>query len=308
MRSELNSGKKCIITMVKNDTEFFRIWMRYYSRFFGKSDIFVINNSCEEDFFKDEMSGVSIIRIPEKFQGEFPRRSRFNLPDNFDGSRAMFVSDFSNGLLNYYDTVMYTDVDEIIAPDPKFYSDLGTYLDDLDGPGAIAPIGMNLIHMTDSEGKIDLSSETILEQRRHVMFKASCTKPILKSRPLIWTAGFHGCNKHFDIRKNLFLFHLKTFDIEIFEKTQRKRNSDFLSQGKGENSSWVKSSEKARTDFLEKTKKANIYPSSEFELSIPDYNLRKSRTGRFRVSQSSESEIMLSRSIYRLPDRFMKVF
>ena len=60
--------------------------------------------------------------------------------------RAKFASDMAQGLLHYFDGVIYGDCDELIVPDPARHADLAAFWRDAApaGEAVLAPVGVEL--------------------------------------------------------------------------------------------------------------------------------------------------------------------
>ncbi len=99
--------RRAVVTMVHNESVFFPIWLRYYSRFFAPEDIFVLDNESIDG----STDGDGFVRMPVQH-------------DRVDHTwMAATVGRLQNELMESYEVVLATDVDEIVAPDPA----LGTW-------------------------------------------------------------------------------------------------------------------------------------------------------------------------------------
>ena len=118
-----------MLTIVHNEAVFLPIWLRYYSRFFSPDDIYVLDN--------DTTDGSTDGRGLRPRPGD-PATDRHDL----DGRD---LAGFQRGLLERYDVVLFTDVDEIVAPLPE-WGTLGDYLDRLDEE-FVNPLGYEILHL-----------------------------------------------------------------------------------------------------------------------------------------------------------------
>jgi len=187
-----------VVTFVYNENINLPIWCKYYSSIFGESSLFVIDHSSNDGSTKN-LGGITKIVLPREELDEH--------------KRCVFMSSFHKAFLEYFDTVMYTDCDEIIVPDLAKYKDLRDYLTLMEAD-YVAPVGLNVQHMINLEGPIDLD-QPILAQRQYCMFAGSMCKPLISKIPLIWATGFHACNKPINIDPNLYMFHLKRMDYGL---------------------------------------------------------------------------------------------
>lgn len=186
------------LTMVFNEPVFLPIWERYYAEHLGYENLFLIDHGTND-------GSTQHSQIPNKI----------NLPrDSFDEyKRKDFVSRLQASLLNYYDAVLFTDVDEILVADPDHYKGILDYCSrGLDR--FVTSVGLEVLHFPEMEGNIDVSLP-ILSQRKYVRFSANYSKPLLAEIPLNWGPGFHFCQFPARVDPLLFLFHLKLVDRNL---------------------------------------------------------------------------------------------
>ena len=124
--------------MVHNEPVFLPIWLGYYSRFFDPPNIYVFDN--ESDDGSTDRDGF--VRMPV----------RHNRVDHTWMLRT--IQDFQHELLDRYDVVLVTDVDEIVAPDPR-WGTLGEYLDRFDEEW-VNCLGYELLHVREEEPPLRL--------------------------------------------------------------------------------------------------------------------------------------------------------
>lgn len=186
-----------ICTMFQDEPEFLPIWQKYYSRQVGSEHCFLVNHGSEV-FSSSILSSVNLFNLPRTPQDERQR---------VDAIGAM-----SEYLLNYYETVIYTDIDEIIVPHP---SKFGGLLDFCNGnrEDVVSCIGLNVQNLLDEDPPIN-DREGILLQRPWVRFAASMCKPLIVRKRVRWEKGFHSCDSE-RCTKDVFVFHLRNFDIGV---------------------------------------------------------------------------------------------
>jgi len=205
-RHEPGSRTRALITMVHNEPVFLPIWLSYYSRFFGPGDIYVFDN--ESDDHSTERQGF--VRLPV----------RHNRVDHTWMLRR--VQDLQHELLDRYDMVLVTDVDEIVAPDPR-WGTLGDYLDRFDEEW-VNCLGYELLHIRDEEPPLRLE-QPILSQRRWWYFNDAYNKAALASAPMDWTPGFHGrTDGSYNLDPDLRMIHLHRMDYDICLERHRIRS------------------------------------------------------------------------------------
>jgi hypothetical protein len=202
------TAKIAAFTTVYNDPTFLPIWLRYYGEALGgQQNLFVLDHGSD-DGSTANLGLANKVRVPR---------------DVFDeDQRCTFVSRFQASLLCYFDVVIFSDPDEILIADPEKFSGLGDFIKQRCDQFVTA-IGVEVQHLPDSEGEIDLTLP-ILSQRRHVRFAADYCKTLVSRIPLVWRPGFHSCNYNPFIDRDLFLFHLKTIDrslsLELLKRTR----------------------------------------------------------------------------------------
>ena len=189
--------------MVHNEPVFLPIWLGYYSRFFAPGDIYVLDNETTDG----STNRTGFVRIPVAH-------------DSVD-HRWMVetIEQVQRDLLDRYDVVLVTDVDEIVAPVPV-WGTLGEYLDRFDEEW-VNCLGYELMHTLD-EPPLRLD-QPILDQRRHWFFN-DATASGIGHGPAARKPGFHGrADQHFNLDPDLRLVHLHRMDREICRERHRMR-------------------------------------------------------------------------------------
>jgi Glycosyl transferase family 2 len=196
---------RAVITMVHNESVFLPVWLRYYSRFFRSQDIYVLDNETTDG--STERDGF--VRIPVTH-------------DRVDHVwMVRTIQGLQHELLDRYDVVLVTDVDEIVAPTPE-RGTLGEYLDGFDEDW-VNCLGYEILHMRDREPPIRLD-RPILDQRGYWYFNGGYDKAALATVPMTWRPGFHGREDfHFKPDPDLRLIHLHRMDYEICLDRHRTR-------------------------------------------------------------------------------------
>jgi len=179
--------------MVYNEAALLPVWLRHYAAQVGAAHCYVVDHGSD-DGSVSELGQVSVIRLP---------RSPLD-----DPRRARFLSGFCSDLLEWYDGVIHTDVDEIVLADPAEHADLPSFFAATEGPVSSA-VGLNVIQMTD-EPALD-ATQNVLGQRRYVAFSSALCKPVLIRRPVRWSPGFHCADAPLRF-EGLLLFHLRYCD------------------------------------------------------------------------------------------------
>jgi hypothetical protein len=221
----------CIFTKVYNEPRFFPVWLDYYSRWFEPQDIHVLHalkpNRCE---FDDWMPGAEFMYYP---MGEPGPHDMY-----LDSVRVMREQ---RRLLEHYEKVIYTDVDEIL------YSPVGLAECVRQWPGGVACAkGFEVVHqwhkystgplepsrLTNAVGPYQETPEArldwsrpLLAQRHWWYHSRTYSKPLLTSVPVDWEPGFHRVRGSAvnTISDDLILLHLHKIDYASAKERQRSR-------------------------------------------------------------------------------------
>lgn len=223
---------RCVFTIMNNEYEFFPIWLNYYSKYFDPQDIYVLDHNSTGEFF-DNVQQLS-------------REGKFNLQRVYN--YALFdhdwlrqtVTDYQAFLVNSYKSILFIEIDEIVATHPKSpYKNIGEYMDvfNTTGKKAIRADGFNIVSNPDTDKTID-PNIPILQQRTRYKWDLSYCKPYIASVPLDYTGGFHSTFseqqatgelfgiKEYPIDKDLIAFHLHYIDINWTHQKNHRRSQD----------------------------------------------------------------------------------
>lgn len=184
------------VTMVYDEPVFLPVWLRHHSRTIGVEHCYVIDHGSD-DGSTDRLK-CNRLRIPRSPQD--------------DARRARAISAICAGLLEWYDTVLYSDVDEIVVADPTSFTSLASLSEARRMP-CLTATGFDLLHHADREKPADFSAP-LSHQRSSLRFSAAMCKPCLIREPIHWSPGFHSVQ---DLPPRpdpaLMLFHLRYCDI-----------------------------------------------------------------------------------------------
>src|SRR4051794_9215604 len=124
---------RAIVTMVRNESLFLPIWLSYYSQFFHPEDIYVLDHETNDG----STARRGFVRIPVS-------RPYVDL-----GWFRDIVQQQQHMLLEKYRIFLCTDVDEIVAPDPRIAT-LADYMDRFEAD-FVNCRGYEVIHLKDAE-------------------------------------------------------------------------------------------------------------------------------------------------------------
>ena len=200
--------KIAVITSVFNERVFLPIWLNHYGPKLGYENLFVIDDGSDDGSTSDSR----IINLIKK------NRTPIDEED-----RAKLLSCFHAELLDYYDLVIYTDVDEIIVVDPILGLSLNKYLS-ADNYEYKNLIGLHVLHRIEKEAKVDFD-KPLFEQRQFVKFDIHYCKPLISKIPINWDVGLHWSQYKPQYDINLFLFHLRAMDHTVAKERIRTLNT-----------------------------------------------------------------------------------
>ena len=219
-----------IFTMAKDEKVFFPIWYKYYSRYFKKQNIYVLDNETSDDSLDN---GLLLTKFPSK-------KLEDKQIDNYDFIRIIVrnqyvfnekwrietVKKYRDYLISLgYDAIIFTDTDEILIPDPDKYNDLGEYLSNFvkSNNQFITTTGYEIYSFEDDK-PIKLT-DRILNQRKIWYKNTVYNKPLL-FKPTIkldWLVGFHETKDNkYNNDPHLILLHLHKMDYFLSKKRHMK--------------------------------------------------------------------------------------
>jgi hypothetical protein len=284
--------KLAAITMVYNEPEYLPIWCKYYGAEVGPEHCYIVDHGTN-DGSTENCDGFNVIRIPRS-----PK-------DNV--KRTRFISNFCSNLLEWYDAIVHTDVDEIVVPGPDHFPGLKGYVESFSG-GVINAIGFDVHHIPLEEEKLDLS-QPILRQRKWLRFASCMCKPVLTTQPIVWASGFHSADAaiRFD---SLHLFHLRYFDLDLaLARLRRTRSMAWSSDNAGLHQ---RMDDQAFSDLmhriarLPKTEGITLRPQ---ESPVSDYIARVLQTEKPHSAGTYNMDIhIFGDHLLKVPPRFAEIF
>ena len=233
---------RCVFTIMNNEYEFFPIWLNYYSKYFDAQDIYVLDHNSTGEFFDNIQQQAR--------EGKFNLQRVYNYALFDHDWLRQTVTDYQAFLVNSYKSVLFIEIDEIVATHPNSqYKNIGEYMDffNTTGKKAVRADGFNIVSNPDTDKSIDLNIP-ILQQRNRYKRDLSYCKPYIASVPLDYTGGFHSTFseqkatgelygiKEYLIDKNLIAFHLHYIDINWTHQKNHRRSQDKWSTHDWQNS------------------------------------------------------------------------
>ncbi|MDA7964052.1 hypothetical protein [Ruegeria sp.] len=207
--------------MVYDDYEFLPIWKKYWSQHVEPKCMYVIIHGSNRRL-RRMVRGCNVIemRRPPPYR-------------QMEAARWTMLGHFVSSLTYMHDSVLYTDVDEIITLDPAVGTDVQDYILSRESD-VTASYGLEVIHREDLEPDGFDPEKGVLDQRRLVRVNASFGKPSMVKKPIAWRRGGHfAYSDNIVIDPNLTAFHLRFFDMDLFRaRAVRRRKTTLAPKGK----------------------------------------------------------------------------
>lgn len=173
--TQAHGRSRAVFTITQNEPVMLPLWLDYYGRSFDPADLYVIDHGTT-DGSTEALAGRCRL-IPVHRAASFDHRWLRST-----------VEAFQRFLLQSYETVLFTEVDERVVADPRRYSGLDSYINSLERPAARC-VGFNVIHHPD-EPPLQFD-QPLLAQRRYWHASLGYSKRLLSRIPLRWSVGFH---------------------------------------------------------------------------------------------------------------------
>lgn len=195
----------------QNDLIAVELWLSYYCKYF--------DNVLLMPFNLKKKAENKLKQLQNKYKFRYEILSRYgddSLRDGEPWSFAKIVNEKQAKLIEEYDWVMYTNIDEFMVTTRK-YKDLRELMDK-SKKEMIPSCGYDIIQVK-GEGPLDYS-KPILEQRRYWIKNRNYNKTLLARVCMDWAEGAHRLKSSSDdhtraITSNeLYLIHLKHADMQ----------------------------------------------------------------------------------------------
>ncbi|MEP9383873.1 glycosyltransferase family 2 protein [Nocardioides sp. KR10-350] len=278
-----------VLTVARDEGDMLHRWVGYYGGQVGVENLIV---------FDDNSSDGSTDRLPCTVQ----RIPGFR-PGRFEASRIKLVSGVAQGLLQTYDVVVFTDVDEFIIPDPKLHDGLRPYLRARREVPVLAPLALNVVHHPGLEGPLH-PSRPILGQRSFAKFAPVMCKPALKRVSSPWAAASHGVMAPYQPDPELFMVHFKFADQDALRRQADRRNAMAMSEGRGKNSSWSETGQDLVDLVAQATAGVRREDVPEFDPTTVDLSTLVIQEGDlYRAPRQGQVRVLKRSPLVRVPER-----
>lgn len=200
-----------VVTMVRDDLFFLKIWLDHYGAQFGRENLYIVNHGRGEDVAR-LAQGCNIIGIPGEAHA------------NFDVKRWRLLNHLVSGLRSYYTHVIVGDVDELVVIDPEDGRSLLEFLQQVRKGRVYTPLGLEVIHRIDQEEQP--IAGRVLGPRRHVRLAPHYSKPCIISVGTKIARGGHFTQfGQLFTPDCLYLMHLKFCDFGEYTAAMDRRNA-----------------------------------------------------------------------------------
>lgn len=279
-----------VLTVARDEAVMLPRWVEHYGRQFGVENLIVFDDNST-DGSTDDLP-CTVHRIPG-FRG------------GFEGRRLRLVSGVGKGLLETYDWVVFTDVDEFLIADPAVHADLPSLLAAREETAVLAPLAFNVVHHVGLEGPLDPAAP-VLGQRRLASFAPVMCKPSIKRVGSPWSHASHGIREPFSVDPELFMVHLKFADRDLLREAADRRHAMVEVDGRGSNTSWNRTGDDV-VEVLEQVV-AGVDPESVPEFRVDDVDLdtlvERVPHG-WRASREGQLKSLMRRGVVRIPERLL---
>lgn len=197
--------RAAVFTIVKDDPVWLRLWLRHYLQWFDPQDIYVLNHESRADDVTLTSAAGQVHVLPVFHPVYYSMQWLLDT-----------VSAFQRYLLQSYDTVLYTDADELVVVSPGGpYADLGDYIHRMRAAYTVCS-GYEVVHKHDVEPPLDFGRWPLLQQRQWWYPSVAYSKPLLAQQPLTWSKGFHNAQQTVGMYPDphLLLVHLHKLDFD----------------------------------------------------------------------------------------------
>lgn len=283
-----------VMTMVRDEAVMLPRWIDHYGRHLGVENLVVLDDNSV-DGSTDDLP-CTVYRLPP------PPWDR-----GWGKTRAQLVNGLAVGLLACNDAVIFADADEFLVPDPRLYDDLRHYLAARADRDVIAPVALEVMHLTRLEPPLQ-PDRPVLDQRRFVKFSPVMCKPLVKRVRRPWAPAFHAIEARFEVDPELFMFHLKFADETVLEQTAEHRRAAHVLEGRGHaRSFWPLGAEKLKVRLATWTESADgdadVPQLDAAELSL-DGLVQEKPNGFWAVAGSHQAKGLRSSPLLELPQHF----
>ena len=282
------------LTMAYQDYDLLDTWVRYYEKQVGRAHLYVFSHGDDPEH-RRIAEGTNIIALP-----------RDATLTQFERRRWFLLTQFTNGLLRYYNWIITSDVDELVVLDPDQGDSLTGYLARYEGgpaPRSISPFGVEIVHNPDLEPDPLVPGGRVLDKRSLFRVNANYAKPCLVRQDVSFTNGGHA-NNHQPrfLDDHLYLMHLRFYDYDrscarLSGRADLRQDTD----ARETQNQWAKNIATYKKLALQTPRETTIhFPEFRRRMLEEAQDLHNGKVTFFGGGRSKD--------LYRLPDRFTALF
>jgi hypothetical protein len=280
-----------VMTMARDEGPMLHRWVAHYARHVGRGHLLVLDDGSE-DGSTDEV-GCAVMRLPG-----------LRAPHGFNRARLSLVSKIAGGLLESYDVVVFTDVDEFLVPDPARHDALVSYLSARPDDDVLAPIALNVLHHVGVDQPLRPEAP-VLGQRRLAQLAPVMCKPSIKRVPRRWSANTHGIRAPYRVDPELAMFHLKFADRDTLREVADRRHALVHAEQRGGGSSWQFPADELDQLLAGLTSGVVVDDVPELDLGSVDTGALVLRDGDdHRAPKIGQVTSLQQEALVRVPERF----
>jgi len=200
-------NKFAAFTIVKNESYFLPIWLKYYSRFFQNKDIYVLDHESTDG--STDSLGVNAVPVHNEFA--------------FDHQWLVeTVQNFQKELLDRYECVVFAEADELLYCPSSSLGDLLNRFLSNQSMECLTSVGYEVIQNLGEEGSLGAGDE-VFGNRKYFFRYPLYDKTLISKVPLNWEWGFHRCDKPQNFAYGSHIMHLHRVDFELMLKRHEER-------------------------------------------------------------------------------------
>jgi hypothetical protein len=283
------------ITLVRDEAEMLPRWINYYGGQLGHDNLIVLDDNSV-DGSTDDLPCLHYRLPPGPWKAPWSK------------TRLRLVNGLAQGLLAVNDVVVYSDVDELIVPDPARHAGLRAYLAARPDGTSVAPLAVEVVHHAGSEPPLD-PSRGVLEQRGFVKYSPAMCKPLVRwGGGGRWSHSFHASATPFPVDPELWMFHLKFADEGLLRRTARAREHIHRVEGRGHPASfWAMSEDTIAATLARWTAGTTDVPDLDpGELDLADL-VQLDDKGTYQAT-ANQVQSLETTPLRRIPERFRSAF
>lgn len=206
--------KYCVIGLFHKEAFYIPYWQNYYGGLFGHENLYVMGDLTNDPFMKLFHKKVNTMEFGAKYHKDYDYH-------------VATMKNLQTQLLDKYETVIFAEADQFIAPDLEKYRDLPDFLDK-NHDEYFTFQGYNVIADLDNEPPLD-PTKSLLSQRKWWHLEPTESKMCIVRKPVeFYSRGFHYSTPSVAPHPDLYNIHMHEADFEIQNSRVHLRNDTKL--------------------------------------------------------------------------------